>query len=125
MGISSDGIEKFNRRRKLKKIFKILYNSNMETLLLTAEDDSILPILENFLDRPRKLKYDMYNGKIYHVVWDTSALQLRRERLNAKKKEEYASKEITPYISRKMGIPVKARGRPKKQTPFTSEISAL
>jgi hypothetical protein len=93
-----------------------------------------LPILENFLDRPRKLKYDMYNGKLYNVVWDKSALNLRKERLNAKRKEEYASKVITPYIARKMGIPVKARGRPKKQTdtprhgggtPFTSEISAL
>jgi hypothetical protein len=96
----------------------------METLLLSAEDDSILPILENFLDRPRKLKYDMYNGKIYNVVWDKSALNLRKERLNAKRKEEYASKLVTPYIARKMGLPVKARGRPKKQTPFTSEISA-
>lgn len=99
----------------------------METLLLTAENDSILPILENFLDRPRKLKYDTYNGKVYLIVWDESALNLRKERLNAKRKEEYASKEITPYIARKMGIPLKARGRPRKQTetPFISEISAL
>lgn len=100
----------------------------METLLLTAEDDAILPILENFLDRPRKLKFDMYDGKLYRVIWDASALELRKERINAKRKEEYKEKVITPYIARKMGVPVKSRGRPKKTPssaiPLISEISA-
>lgn len=86
----------------------------METLVLTADDHSILPILENFLDRPRKLKYDTYNGKLYHVIWEYSALQLRKERINTRKKEEYKTKEITPYIARKMGVPLKPRGRPRK-----------
>lgn len=86
----------------------------METLLLTAEDDTILPILENFLDRPRKLKFDTYDGKLYHVIWDSSALELRKERINAKRKEDYKLKTITPYISRKLGVPLKARGRPRK-----------
>lgn len=93
----------------------------MDTLLLTADNDGILPILENFLDRPRKLKYDTYNGKMYRIIWEESALKLRRERLNTRKKEEYKEKAITPYISSKMGIPKKSRGRPRK---IISETSA-
>ena len=86
----------------------------MNQLFLTADDESILPILENFLDRPRKLKYDSYDGKIYHIIWDESALKLRNERLNAKKRDLYKTTLITPYIRQKMGIPVKKHGRPKK-----------
>ena len=88
----------------------------MQKLILTTEDDSILPILENFLDRPRKLKFDLYDGKLYHIIWSESALKLRKQRISFFKRELYKNTEMTPYIKQKLGISNTnpKRGRPSK-----------
>jgi len=58
-------------------------------LILDPTNDTILPILENFLDRPRRLKYDEYNGQLYHIVWTNDALILRKERQLELRRQKY------------------------------------
>jgi hypothetical protein len=58
-------------------------------LILDPSNDSILPILENFLDRPRRLKYDEYNGKLYHVIWTADADKLRKEHQLSLRRQKY------------------------------------
>jgi hypothetical protein len=58
-------------------------------LILDPTNDSMLPILENFLDRPRRLKYDEYNGQLYHIIWTAEAHQLRKERQLELRRHKY------------------------------------
>lgn len=91
----------------------------MEELVLSTENQEVL---SEFLSRPRKLKYDSYNNKLYHIIWSESAI----EQLNNKKREQqkekyvktYQKKEkqtqsISLYLRHKMGLPILNRGRPK------------
>jgi len=92
-----------------------------EELILSSDNQEILA---EFLLRPRKLKYDFYNGKLYHIVWSSSATEQldekkKREQKN-KYRETYQKKEKEPkpislYLRHKMGMPIQKKGRPKKQ----------
>lgn len=81
----------------------------METLILTPNDMSITPILEDFLDRPRRLKYDEYKGKLYHVVWSPEAEKMRKERQLELRRQKYRNenplkpkKELSYYLRKKI-----------------------
>ena len=92
---------------------------NFETIVL---DELIDPaVYEYFLNRPRKLKFDEYNGKWYHIKWSDNALKERTLRTKALYRQKY--KEVHPikektelswYLKHKMGLPANPVGRPKK-----------
>ena len=56
----------------------------METLVLNKDS----PALNDFLGK-RKMKYDIWNETLYHIVWEEDALQVRKNFLVQKKKEDY------------------------------------
>ena len=92
-----------------------------EQLILSADHQEILA---EFLLRPRKLKYDFYNGKLYHILWSSSAKEQLEEKKKIEQKnkyrETYQKKEkkdqpVSLYLRHKMGMPILKKGRPKKQ----------
>jgi hypothetical protein len=81
----------------------------IERLILDPTNMSITPIIECFLDRPRRLKYDEYNGKLYQIVWTPEAEKLRKERQlelrRQKYREEHPEKpkhDVSLYLRKKM-----------------------
>lgn len=94
--------------------------NTIENLELSAECPEIV---NEFIRRNRKLKYDYFNEKLYHVVWTNTALMMREEFLRNKRMEEYRKlhpkKEITIdekmnyYLRKKVGLVGKV-GRPPK-----------
>lgn len=92
-----------------------------EELILSAKNQDIV---DEFLLRPRKLKYDFYNGKLYRIIWSKDAHDqlLEKKKIEQKNKyrETYQKKEKEPkpislYLRHKMGMPIQKKGRPKKQ----------
>lgn len=81
----------------------------IERLILDPTNMSITPIIECFLDRPRRLKYDEYNGKLYQIIWTPEAEKLRKERQlelrRQKYREEHPEKpkhDVSLYLRKKM-----------------------
>jgi hypothetical protein len=92
-------------------------------LVLTNQD---MELLLEFMDRRRK-KYDTLNGKLYHIVWTTSAKQERErimvERRKAIYREKHPKKESTAidetmsyYLRKKIGL-LRPVGRPPLASP--------
>jgi hypothetical protein len=80
----------------------------MEQIILDPTNMSMMPILEDFLDRHRRTKYDHYNGKLYHVIWTPEALRMRKDRQlelrRQKYREEHPEKpkpELSAYLRKK------------------------
>jgi hypothetical protein len=74
----------------------------METLTLNSQS----PALNDFLEK-RKMKYDIWNEKIYHVVWEEDALLLRKQFLITKRKMENSKEKkekplLSHYLRRKL-----------------------
>ncbi len=94
--------------------------SIIENLELSAECPEIV---NEFIRRNRKLKYDYYNEQLRHIVWTESALFMREEYLRNKRIQDYRKlhpkKEITIddkmnyYLRKKVGLVGKV-GRPPK-----------
>ena len=79
----------------------------IETIILDSEH----PAINYFIDKPRRLKYDEYNNKLYKIEWTEDALKLRHKKSLEKKKLKYREthpiKEkiiISPYIKKKMDL---------------------
>jgi hypothetical protein len=79
----------------------------METLLLNSDH----PAINYFLEKPRRLKYDSYEGKWYRIEWSEDALKLRHakylENKKIKYRETHPKKEMTrdsipAYVKKKM-----------------------
>jgi hypothetical protein len=80
----------------------------IETLILDPSDMSMLPIFENFLDRPRRVKYDEYNGKLYQIVWTPEAEKMRKARQLELRRQKYRDihpekpkQELSLYLRKK------------------------
>jgi len=61
----------------------------METLVLNKDSHA----LNDFLER-RKMKYDIWNETLYHIVWQDDALELRKNFIHNKKRLEKSEKQI-------------------------------
>ena len=61
----------------------------MEILVLTKDS----PELNEFLPK-RKCKYDVFNETMYQIMWEPSALEVRKEYLTKQKQTKY--KETHP-----------------------------
>jgi hypothetical protein len=72
----------------------------METLVLNKDSHA----LNDFLER-RKMKYDVWNETLYHIVWEEDALELRKNFIHNKKQlekvEKIKEKPILSYYLRK------------------------
>jgi hypothetical protein len=80
----------------------------IESLILDPSDMTMLPIFENFLDRPRRLKYDEYNGKLYQIIWTPEAEKMRKARQLELRRQKYRSthpekpkQELSLYLRKK------------------------
>jgi hypothetical protein len=81
----------------------------IDRLILDPADMSITPILENFLDRPRRLKYDEYNGKLYQIIWTEEAEKMRKDRQLELRRQKYRNThpekpkhDVSLYLRKKM-----------------------
>jgi hypothetical protein len=81
--------------------------NNLETLLLNSDH----PALNYFLERPRKLKYDVYQSNWYKIEWSEEALKLRHLKYLENKKikyrkthpvKEHIVNHIPAYLKKKM-----------------------
>ena len=79
----------------------------METLIL----DSNHPALNDFLEKPRRLKYDQFNDKWFKIEWTKEALDLKHKKMLDKKKLKYRENhplkeksKLSSYIKKKMGL---------------------
>jgi hypothetical protein len=88
----------------------------METLVLNKSS----PALNDFLSK-RKMKYDIWNETLYHIIWEQDALELRKAFLNNKKKDVYKQKhpsiesneqKLSHYIRKKMNSLQSVRSLP-------------
>ena len=61
----------------------------IDKIILDPTDMTVTPILEEFLDRPRRLKYDEYHGKLYQIVWTPEAEKMRKERQLELRRQKY------------------------------------
>lgn len=103
--------------------------SIIDVLVLSAENPEIL---DEFLKRMRKLKFDLYNGKMYNIIWNQSALLKREEFLRDKRLEDYRkihpkkeiiiNNQMNYYLRRKVGL-VGRVGRPIKHHDVPAGIS--
>ena len=100
---------------------------------LVLSMDSPVEMLDYFLSKPRKLKYDFYKNVLYHVIWKDDVLAVRVERIREIRLAAYKNKpkpekcpkvkeeKISHYLRVKMGLVTpnpsetkRGRGRPCK-----------
>ena len=81
----------------------------IEKIILDPTDMTITPILEAFLDRPRRLKYDEYHGKLYQIIWTPEAEKMRKDRQLELRRQKYRDEhpekpknDVSLYLRKKM-----------------------
>jgi hypothetical protein len=81
----------------------------IDKIILDPTDMTVTPILEEFLDRPRRLKYDHYHGKLYQIVWTPAAEKMRKERQLELRRQKYRDEhpekpknDVSLYLRKKM-----------------------